>query len=282
VASAVTLEELKAYQGPEHQPFRMGQGPGGVLLIHGFPGTPAEVRGIGKALAKNGWHARAPLLPGFGPDIVNLAEKRREDWLESVGAEWSSLLVDYEPCVLIGFSMGGALALHLAQRYPPDRLVLVAPFWRLPGVLPRLVPLLKRVLPEMRPFKNADFDTPELQAGFRRLLPDVDLDDPEVREYLQEEVTLPLSLIDEVFRLGAEAHRLAKTISARSLVIQGLDDQMVRPELTRKLVERLRDGQLDGQVTYREIGGPHELIHEGSEQQAEVIELISDFLNRES
>jgi carboxylesterase len=255
---------------------------GGALLIHGFPGTPAEVRGIGKALAENGWHARAPLLPGFGTDIVNLAEKRRKDWLEAVGAEWGALLADHDPCVLIGFSMGGALALHLAQRHPPDRLVLVAPFWRLPGVLPRLVPVLKRVLPEMRPFKNADFDTPEVQAGFQRLLPDVDLDDPEVRRYLQEEITLPLSVIDEVFRLGAEAHRLAKSISARSLVIQGLDDQMVRPKLTRKLVERLGGGSANGQVIYREIGGPHELIHQSSEQQAEVIELITNFLKKDS
>jgi carboxylesterase len=249
------------------------------LLIHGFPGTPAEVRGIGAALAGNGWHARGPLLPGFGPDIVTLADKRRTDWLEAVGAEWGALLAEHDPCVLVGFSMGGALALNLAQRYPPDRLVLIAPFWRLPGLLPRLVPVLKLVMPEMRPFKDADFDAPEVQAGFQRLLPDVDLDDPQVRDYLREELTLPLSVIDEVFRLGAEAHRLARTVSVPTLVIQGRDDQMARPELTRKLVERLGDGPADGQVVYREIGGPHELIHEGSEQQAEVIELITDFLN---
>jgi carboxylesterase len=274
----VAVGDLKPYQNPEHQPFQFGEGPGGVLLIHGFPGTPAEVRGIGQALAANGWHARGPLLPGFGPDIVNLAEKRREEWLEAVGAEWGALLADHDPCVLIGFSMGGALTLHLAQRFPPDRLVLIAPFWRLPGLLPRLVPVLKLVMPEMRPFKDADFDAPEVQAGFQRLLPDVELDDPEVRGYLQEEITLPLSVIDEVFRLGAEAHRLAKAVSVPTLVIQGRNDQMVRPELTRKLVERLGDGQ----VIYREIGGPHELIHEGSEQQAEVIELIIDFLKKKS
>jgi carboxylesterase len=278
----VGLEELKPYQSPEHQPFQLGQGPGGVLLIHGFPGTPAEVRGIGKALAENGWHARGPLLPGFGPDIITLAEKRRVDWLEAVGAEWGALLAEHDPCVLIGFSMGGALALHLAQRLPPDRLVLIAPFWRLPGVLPRLVPVLKGVMPEMRPFKDADFDTPEVQAGFQRLLPDVDLDDPQVRDYLREKITLPLSVIDEVFRLGAEAHRLAKAVSVPALVIQGRDDRTVRPELTRKLAERLGDGQADGQAIYREIGGPHELIHENSEQQAEVIELIIDFLKKKS
>ena len=279
MAEIARVSELKPYQGPEHRSFQLGQGPGGVLLIHGFPGTPAEVRGIGKALAENGWHARGPLLPGFGPDIVSLADKRREDWLKAVGAEWGALRADHDPCVLIGFSMGGALALHLAQHFPPDRLVLIAPFWRLPGLLPRLVPVLKLVLPEMKPFKDADFDAPEVQAGFQRLLPDVDLDDPEVRDYLQEEITLPLSVIDEVFRLGAEAHRLARTVSVPTLVIQGRDDQMARPELTRKLVERLRDGKLDGRMIYREIGGPHELIHEGSEQQAEVIELIFDFLN---
>jgi carboxylesterase len=274
----VAVGDLKPYQSPEHQPFQLGEGPGGVLLIHGFPGTPAEVRGIGQALAANGWHARGPLLPGFGPDIVNLAEKGRYDWLGAVGAEWEALRADYYPCVLIGFSMGGALALQLAENLPPDKLVLIAPFWRLPGFLPRLVPILKLVMPVMRPFKDADFSDLEVRAGLERFIPDVDLDDPEVQAYLQEEVSLPLAVIDEVFRLGAEAHRLAKAVSVPTLVIQGRDDQMVRPQLTRKLVERLGDGP----VIYREIGGPHELIHEHSEQQAEVIELIIDFLNEKS
>ena len=146
---------------------------------------------------------------------------------------------------------------------------------RLPGFLPRLVPIVKLVMPEMRPFKDADFDDAEVRAGFERLMPDIDLKDPEVQIYLREQVTLPLSVIHEVFRLGAEAHRLARSVAAPTLVIQGRDDQMVRPKLTQRLVERLGGTQR----TYQEIPGPHELVHEHSKQNAIVTEFVTDFLN---
>jgi carboxylesterase len=268
-------DEVRPYSGPEHQPFQFGEGSSGALLIHGFPGTPAEVRGLGHKLAEIGWYARGPLLPGFGPDIVNLAEKRREDWLQAAGAEWEALRNRHDICALIGFSMGGALALHLAERMAPDKLILIAPFWRLPGFLPRLVPVLKRVTPVMRPFKDADFSDLEVRAGFERLMPEVDLDDPEVQTYLRHEITLPLSVVDEVFRLGSDAYRLAKSVSAPTLVIQGRDDALTRPDLTQKLVRQL--GQK--RAIYHEIPGDHELIHEHSEQKAVVTDLIIDFLS---
>ena len=272
---AERVEDWQPYSGPEHQPFQFGDGANGALLIHGFPGTPAEMRSIGGALAQNGWYASCPLLPGFGPDIVNLAERRMEDWLSAAWAEWEVLRADHQVSALIGFSMGGALALHLAERLPPERLVLIAPFWRLPGFLPRLVPILKLVMPKMRPFKDADFDDAEVRAGFERFMPDLDLKDPVVQTYLREDITLPLSVIHEVFRLGAGANRLTRSISVPTLVIQGRDDRTVRPELTQRLVERLGSKQ----VSYREIPGAHELVHKHSEQKMVVTEMIVDFLN---
>ncbi len=172
--------------------------------------------------------------------------------------------------------MGGALALQVAELLPPDKLVLIAPFWRLPGFLPRLVPILKLAIPVIRPFKDADFSNSEARAYFERLMPGVDLDDPEVQAYLREEITLPTAVVDEVLRLGGEAYRAARYVSTPTLVIQGNHDQTVRPDLTRKLVKRMRTGN----VIYREIDGDHELVHEHSEQKTIVTELIVDFLMR--
>jgi esterase/lipase len=46
---------------------------GAVLLLHDFGGTPAELRPLAEALVQHGLSACAPLLPGFGSDMHQLA-----------------------------------------------------------------------------------------------------------------------------------------------------------------------------------------------------------------
>jgi alpha-beta hydrolase superfamily lysophospholipase len=58
-------QALLAFQGPEHLPFLWPGGQPAALLVHGFPGTPAEMRPLGEALHQAGWTAQGILLPGF-------------------------------------------------------------------------------------------------------------------------------------------------------------------------------------------------------------------------
>ena len=61
-------------RGPEHETFTLPGGRPAALLLHGFLGTPAEMRGLGEALHEQGWTVYAPLLPGFGSDIETLTD----------------------------------------------------------------------------------------------------------------------------------------------------------------------------------------------------------------
>lgn len=243
------------FTGPEHQPFQLGQGPTGVLLIHGFPGTPAEMRPLGERLATAGHAAHGLLLPGFGPDIVRLGEVSSEDWLAAARAAWRDLRAAHQTAVLIGYSMGGALALRLAADDPPDGLVLLAPFWRLGGCLLRLLPLLKHVFRNVAPFRRADFNSPGVRRQLEALLPDADLDDPQVQQYLREQVRLPLSAIDDLRRLGQSARAFAPRVAGPALVLQGDADTTVPPAATRQLVS-----QMGRSVTYREVPGTHRFV----------------------
>ena len=266
--------DLLPFAGPEHQPFDLGAGSRGALLVHGFPGTPADVRPVGEELAKNGWRVCGPLLPGFGRDIANLNRTGRADWLHAIEEAWADLRASCGPCALLGYSMGGALALNLADRLRPDGLTLIAPFWHAPGFLPKLVPLARLVAPTMRPFEKADFDDPSVRAQFERVTPGIDLDDPEVRDFIRSEFTLPLGAIHEVLRLGRDAFRRARSVTVPTLVIQGLDDETIRPADTRRLVKRMRRAP----VTYHEVAGGHHLAHAHSPHRAAVAGLIVDYL----
>ena len=55
--------EFRPYSGPEHQPFEFGDGPNGALLIHGFPGTPAEMRAVPE-YGVPAWNGLPVLGPG--------------------------------------------------------------------------------------------------------------------------------------------------------------------------------------------------------------------------
>ena len=125
--------QIAAFQGEEHQSFLLVGGRPAALLVHGFPGSPAEMRPVGEALHDAGWTVQGLLLPGFGPDIATLQQRRLEDWQAAVANAMASLRREHDPLLLVGLSMGGALALQAAADTPPDGLILLAPFWRLAG-----------------------------------------------------------------------------------------------------------------------------------------------------
>lgn len=266
--------ETKFFSEPEHQPFDLGNGPTGALLIHGFVGTPAEMRPLGEQLAGMGFHTRGILLPGFGPEIVNLHETDRHQWLSAAESAWDQIRDQHSRSVLVGFSMGGAIAMHLAAKNSPDALVLLAPFWRLGGWQFRLLPILKHVIPSVAPFEKANFDDPAVRDQLAAIVPGVELNDPETQRFLREYVRLPLGILDEVRQLGSEAGRLAPRILAPTLVLQGESDNTVPPATTRELANRF-----GGPVAYREVPGDHGFVRLPPDTPHDIAKDILPFLS---
>ena len=103
----------------------------GVVLVHGFTGTPYEVRYLGEQLARAGFTVRGPLLPGHGTRIADLDRTTWQDWAEAVERSVDALRVRCGRVAVVGQSLGGLLALHLASRRPDVLAVgsLAAPLW---------------------------------------------------------------------------------------------------------------------------------------------------------
>src|SRR5688572_15481652 len=117
------------YAEPEHQPFLIPGGSSRALLIHGFLGSPRDVRPLAEELAAAGVTARGVLLPGFGDQIDRLRGVKARQWLETARDAWEETRDGAQRATLIGFSMGGAVALRLAAEagLAPDQLILLAP-----------------------------------------------------------------------------------------------------------------------------------------------------------
>ncbi|MET0152902.1 MAG: alpha/beta fold hydrolase [Candidatus Binatia bacterium] len=102
------------------RPFRFDGGEVGCLLLHGFTGTPFEMLPIGEALAKRGYAVRAPLLPGHGTRVEDLARTTWPQWFAAALDGWTDLGRRSPTRVVCGLSMGALLAFRLAYERPRE------------------------------------------------------------------------------------------------------------------------------------------------------------------
>jgi carboxylesterase len=266
---------VEPFPGLEHQPFAQGDGPATAVLVHGFPGTPAEVRPLAAALQAIGWSVRAPLLPGFGPDWGTLRERRWTDWRDAVAGSLETAATSGAPVMAVGFSMGGALTMAaLETGAPADAAVLIAPFTRFGDRRALLLPLLRRVLSDLRPYERADLDDPSLRRELTEKLGDVDFDDPATRDRVRKEVVVPTAAVDELRRAGRHAWHVAPRLPERpTLVVQGLRDTTVTPPTTLSLLRRLpgspRRLMLDG--------ADHRVLRPGAPGHDELLRALQRF-----
>jgi len=122
-----------------------------VLLSHGFTGSPASMVPWAKQLAGLGHTVRVPRLPGHGTTWQELNSTRWDAWYGEVDAALTELRTRCDHVVVAGLSMGGCLALRLAEQRPDDvdALVLVNPAVNLARFDLKLLPALKLLLPSL-------------------------------------------------------------------------------------------------------------------------------------
>jgi carboxylesterase len=272
------------FTAPEHQDFLLNPSttlsgigrPPAALLIHGFPGTPLEMRPLADALNERGWTCRGILLPGFGTQIETLPQRAWTEWLDAVMDALSTLRRNHAPILLIGHSMGGSVAISAAARFPVDGLVLLAPYWRNRGLLWTLMPVLKYLVPRVKPFKimGAKMDDPRLRKEIEDFLPELDLDDSQTQQAMRDFV-VPLSMFDELRKVGAAGYRSAPGVTCPTLVVQGTDDTTIRPEDTRRLADRFA-----GPVARIEVRAEHELPFAASPVFPQVREAVLAFASQ--
>jgi carboxylesterase len=113
---------------PGAEPYSAPGDARGALVLHGFTGNPQSMRGLALALTGAGLTVELPLLPGHGTDVTDMVPTRWEDWSAAAESAYEELAARSGSVVVVGLSMGGTLAVWLAERHPEiAALVLVNP-----------------------------------------------------------------------------------------------------------------------------------------------------------
>jgi carboxylesterase len=118
----------------------------GVLLVHGFTGSPASMRPWAEYLNQMGYSVRVPLLPGHGTKPEDLNEVKWEEWPAKVERELEELFKTCRQVFICGLSMGGGTTLKVATRLSNklSGIILVNPMIHVAFIGPELAYFLSR------------------------------------------------------------------------------------------------------------------------------------------
>jgi carboxylesterase len=188
-----------------------GRGRAAALCLHGLTGTPYEVRPLAEAISAAGIRAVGPALPGHNETPERLAATSHTDWLEAARAEFRRLREGCDSVFVVGLSMGGLLALALAEEEPVDALAVIGTPLALPHPLAWLIPLVKYLQPMSPKSEGSDIRDPAARArhaGYR---------------------VMPLNSVHELQRLQRRVRPQLARITAPILIAHGVHDRTASP-----------------------------------------------------
>jgi carboxylesterase len=202
-----------------------GRAPG-VLALHGFGATPQEVELVIGIARELGLAALAPLLPGHGTSVLDLARTRFSHWLLAAERALLQLAAEHDQVIVIGSSMGSLIALDLAVDFP-DRVlgvgVLGSPI-RLPWPYPSLA------LAAIDWLGIPDFTLPKSAP---------DILDPEGRRTQVTYSEQPAHAGNEVRRAGRRVEGRLGVVSCPAFVAHGRHDRVCPVNNARVVHARL-------------------------------------------
>lgn len=201
--------------------FFLEGGPVGALLLHGFSGSPPEMRPLGDYLHRKGLTVSAPLLPGHGTTVEDLNRRRWTDWAAAAGRGLADLRSRCDKVFVGGFSLGSLLALDLAARHPDlPGIILYAPAVKLASRAIYLTPVFKHVVRVWRKTGQSDLTDPQAHLRFWSY------------------DGYPVAAAHEVLRLMLRVRLFLPLVTCPLLVIHGAGDQAIHPDSARYTVER--------------------------------------------
>lgn len=219
----------------------------GCLIIHGFGGSIYEVEPLAEHLNEKGYDVLCPHLKGHTGQRRDMKNAVYGDWIESAEKELLKLKENTEEIVIIGFSMGGLIAINLACKYDIKGIVTINTpiyYWNLKRVMLNL----------MRDLKNRRTDY------FKR--------------YMRANKNSPIPAMYNFLLLLKQTKPQICHVDCPALIIQANDDDTVRKASVDYIYSNLSSAHKE--IKLYDNGG-HLILR--SQEAAQVIKDVEMFLD---
>jgi esterase/lipase len=190
----------------------------GVLLVHGFTGTPMSMRPWGEHLAGAGFAVSCPLLPGHGTSWQDCNASTHDQWTTAAGEAFDALAAECDRVFVAGLSMGGTLATRLGEVRPDDvaGLILVNPALLTQRLDAKLLPIIAKLTGSWKAI-----------AG--------DIKKPGITELAYPR--LPTRALMSLRQLWAATRADLARVTAPVIVFHSAEDHVVEPVNSRVLLD---------------------------------------------
>ncbi|MBU8906691.1 alpha/beta hydrolase [Desertibacillus haloalkaliphilus] len=201
------------------KPFTFEGGKRAVLLLHGFTGTTADVRMLGRFLQKKGYTCHAPLYKGHGVPPEELVHTGPEDWWHDVQEGYEFLKEQgYDEIAVCGLSLGGVFSLKIGYTLPVK------------GVVPMCAPatikseevMYKGVLAYAREYKKHE-----------------QKDEQQINAEMKEFEKTPMNTLQALQELITDVRNHLDHIYSPTFVVQARHDEMIDTESANIIYENV-------------------------------------------
>ncbi|KQL53119.1 carboxylesterase [Heyndrickxia shackletonii] len=192
------------------KPFTFEGGKRAVLLLHGFTGSSADVRMLGRFLESKGYTCHAPIYKGHGVPPEELVHTGPNDWWQDVMKGYEHLKEKgYEEIAVAGLSLGGVFSLKLGYTVA------------IKGIIPMCAPMYIKseetmyngVVDYARQYKKFEGKSPE-----------------QIETEIEEFKKTPMGTLKELQDLIADVRKNVDMIYAPTFVVQARHDEMINTD----------------------------------------------------
>ncbi len=180
----------------------------GIVMFHGLTATPYQVRELGDFLYKKGITNFGARIAGHATKKSDLAKTTREEWLMSSRNAYEEFHKAHPNTIVLGFSLGGLLALNVANEYKPKGIITLATPYEL-NIKGNLLAMI----------------------GFHKKHPD---------DVISYKGAIPLKTKYECVKLIKETHQAISEVESPILIIQGTADRRVSNDSPYQIYEQVR------------------------------------------